>query len=86
MIEFERSHPCVKFLRGPLRTSEGGGGGELDGLEEEKGGEKIMTFFCVVENVGGGVRSHPAVRNLLAVRNTEIELEIYEGGNKGNKP
>lgn len=36
-----------------------------------------MTFFCVVENVGGGVRSHPAVINLLAVRNSEILVEMW---------
>ena len=29
----------------------------------EDGGKKMMTFYCVVENVGGGVRSHPAVIN-----------------------
>ena len=70
VIKLEKSHPCVKFLRGPLQASEGG---------EDKmasGRKKIMTFFCVVENVGGGVRSHPAVRKLLAVRHIEIELEM----------
>lgn len=66
-------------------ASEGGG---LDSLREEKGGEKIMTFFCVVENVGGGVRSHPAVINLLAVRRTkcckkEWRKRRYGGGEEG---
>lgn len=40
-------------------ASEGGG---RDSLGEE-GGKKMITFYCVVENVGGGVRSHPAVIN-----------------------
>lgn len=57
-------------------------GGRRDGLMEENG-QKIMTFFCVVENVEGGVRSHPAVINLLAVRNTEIEVKMCRGGSEG---
>lgn len=47
-------------------------GEAVDGHEGEKG-KKIIFFLCVVENVRG-VRSHPAVINLLAVRNTAIEV------------
>lgn len=68
-----------------LGASEGGG---LDSLGEEKTGErkkekkkkKIMTFFCVVENVDGGVRSHPAAINLLTARNTEVDVRRQDEG------
>lgn len=40
-----------------LRASEGGGLGSL--REDNVKKTKIMTYFYVVENVRGGVRSHP---------------------------
>lgn len=70
MIKLERSHLCVKFLHGRLRV------GRRTASGREEGRKKNLTFSCVVENVGGGVRSHPAVINLLAVRCTEIEVEM----------
>lgn len=51
----------------------------------KKGTKKNMTFFCVVENVVGGVISHPAVINLLAVRHTGIEVEMWGRTVEGNK-
>lgn len=42
-------------------------GRTLDGLAEEKERtKKPLTIFCTVAKAGGGVRSHPAVINLLA--------------------
>lgn len=56
-------------------------GGTLDGLAEEKEDKKKKKpwqFFCTVAKAGGGVRSHPAVINLLA------EVKVW-GREKWNK-
>lgn len=70
MIKVERSHLCVKFLQGPQS-------GDLmaSGRGKKRGGDH--DFCCVAENAEGGVRSHPAVINYLAVRNTEMEEEMW---------
>lgn len=38
--------------------------------------------MCVVEKAEGGVRSHPAVINLLATRNAETEVNVCRGGRR----
>lgn len=91
MIKLETSHPCVKFLQGPPRVCQSVcvyGGGLVGGTRWPHGGKQkeMMTFFCVVENVEGGVRSHPVVINLLAVRRSDRGEYVQRGEEWRVKP